>query len=133
MDIIVDEIIAILQILTFRDTVCSNQYIDILLLCRHQLVSLLGYWREECQNTVEICFHSRNSRGKGITSYKSCLQSCLILDSRCQIIIEIFSGIRESRKDDYFLVVTIDGMSKFITEIFNKHLKLTIMLRGNIL
>ena len=46
MNIVVDQIVTVLQVLTFGNTVCRNQKINLGFISRHQKMLVLGDWRE---------------------------------------------------------------------------------------
>ena len=52
VNVIVDEIVAVLQVLTFRNAVGGNQNVDFRIVAGHQQLFVLGYRREAGQNRV---------------------------------------------------------------------------------
>ena len=52
VNVVVDEIVAVLQVLTFRNAVGGNQNVDFRIVAGHQQLFVLGYRREAGQNRV---------------------------------------------------------------------------------
>ena len=73
MYVVVDEIVAVLQVLTFADTVGGNEHVYSLLDIWQQLVSLLGNRREERQDGVEVSTNTFDGSSDNIASDKTCV------------------------------------------------------------
>ena len=54
MDVIINKVVAVLQVLAFGDAVRGNQHLDALLDVRQQLVRLFRDGREEGEDVVEV-------------------------------------------------------------------------------
>ena len=54
MNVIVDEVVAVLQVLTFGNTVGGDQHIDFRLITRHQQLLVLRDRREAGQHRVQV-------------------------------------------------------------------------------
>ena len=55
MNVIVDQIIAVLQVLAFGNAVCRNQYINLRGTTGHQNIPVFGERRKTGQYIVECC------------------------------------------------------------------------------
>ena len=58
VNVIVDQIIAVLQVLTFRNAVCRNQHINFRGTTGHQNIPVFGNGREAGQHVVECCLEA---------------------------------------------------------------------------
>ena len=96
MDIVVDAVIAVLQVLPFGDTVRCNQHVDLRGTARHEHVHAFRYGREACQHGV----HIRTETGNGgfpihAAGYHCSMQAVFMQDECADIRIQIVGGIRE--------------------------------------
>ena len=62
MDVVVDQIIAVLQVLALGNTVGGNQHIDLRRIVRKQNVFAFRDGREARQNGIQICPQLRDRR-----------------------------------------------------------------------
>ena len=133
MNIVVNQIIAVLQVLTFRNTVSSNQKINLCFIIRHKQVLVLGYRREASQYRIQITSQFRNgSAALYRTRYHRCIESEILLYIFAYIIKQILSRISKSGKDNDFLIILIDWVLQFILDNPEQLLKFRIILRCNI-
>ena len=134
MNIVVDKVVAVLQVLTLADAVSTNQHVNLSLDIREQCFFFFGYGREEREDLVEIKFLTNLERGASlyVTSDESRMQSVFLKDCRRKVLIEILSGVTERRKYDDFLVLTVDGIIELVAQVSNQLLEFTVMLRRNV-
>lgn len=89
MDIVVNQIVAVLQVLTFRDTVCSDEYIDVFnnprlgtILFIKDVTFVFGDGREEGEYIIKCTLKLRNGAfALCTTRNKGSVQSAVCLDS----------------------------------------------------
>ena len=74
MNIVVDQVVAVLQVLSLRDTVCGYQHIDDFGLLWEQLIFLLRDRRKERQHTIEISWQTLNGRTDAIACHQTNVQ-----------------------------------------------------------
>ena len=120
MNIVVDERVAVLEVLTLRDTVGSNEDIDVALLFREKQFTLLRYRREEGQDGVEVIMDVRHVGLGATTGDETGVHAVLTEDSIRQNLIEVFSRVAEGGEDDNLLVLSVDRMTPFVADILNK-------------
>ena len=128
VNIIINKVVAVLKVLTFGDTVRGNQDVNLLLLIWQQLVSLFRYGREQCENRIELCRYALDRGSDTTAGNKPCVQPCFLHDDGCEVLVEVFCRIGESREDKHFLVVAVDGMGKLIAQVLHEHLQLAVVL-----
>ena len=114
MNVIVDQIIAVLQVLTFRNAVCRNQHINFRGTTGHQNIPVFGDRRKTGQHIVECCLEALD-RGAPVNraGNYSGIQPIFLLYKRTHIVKEVLCSIRKCRKNQHFLVAGIDRMLNF--------------------
>ena len=60
------------------------------------------------------------------------MQPSLLHDGRSEVLVKVFSRIRESREDDNLLVIAIDRMGKLIAKVLYEHLQFAVVLRRDV-
>ena len=133
MDVVVDQVVAVLQVLTLRDAVCGDEHINDLWLLREEFVFFFRDRREECQYTIEIGWHSFNGGTDSVACHQTHMQSCFFFYQRSQVIVKIFCCIGEGCENEHLLVVAVNGMCKLLSQVLNKHLEFAVMLRVDVL
>ena len=114
VNVIVDQIIAILQVLTFRNAICRNQHINFRGTTGHQNIPVFGNGREAGQHVVERCLEALD-RGASINraGNNGGVQPIFLLYECTHIVKEVLCSIRKCRKNQHFLVAGIDRMLNF--------------------
>ena len=56
----------------------------------------------------------------------------LIKDRLRQLLVEIVGGVRESGEDNYFLIVWIYRVRKFLLQVLTKDLQLAVVFWGDV-
>ena len=125
MNVVVDEVVAVLQVLTFGNTVGGDQHIDFRLITRHQQFLVLRDRREAGQHRVQVGTELRTGCPSFHRARYHCgVQSILILDITADIVVEITGGIRKSGEDDQLFIALIDGVSDLVINHPKKLLQL---------
>ena len=101
VNVVVDEVVAVLQVLTFGNTVGGDQHINFRLITRHQQFLVLRDRREAGQHRVQVGTELGASRPTlNRAGYHCGVQSIPILNIAADIVVEITGGIRKSGEDD---------------------------------
>ena len=133
MNVIVDQIIAVLQVLTFRNAVCRNQHINFRGTTGHQNIPVFGNGREAGQHVVECCLEAFD-RGTSVNraGNYSGIQPIFLLYKRTHIVKEVLCRIRKCRENQHFSVAGIDRVLNFFRQQLEQFLQLCVMLRRDI-
>ena len=111
------QIIAVLQVLTFRDTVRCDQHINFGGAARHQNIPTFGNRGKAGQHIIQCCLKSFDRcfsiNGAGDDR---CIQSIVLLDILADMVVQILGRIRKRREDQDFLILVIDGMLDFLRQ-----------------
>ena len=141
MDIVVNQIVAVLQVLTFRDTVCSDEYIDVFMnpwllgcvLFIKDVTFVFGDGREEGEYIIKCTLKLRNGAFALCTTRdEGNVQSAVCLDSFGKFLIEVVCRIGKGCEDEYLPVVLVDRMCKLLLQVCYQHLQLAVMGWRNI-
>ena len=115
MNVIVHQIIAVLQVLTFGNTVRSNKNVKFILASRKQDGFSLRDRRKAGQHCIQIDAQFRYSR---FTVYRTrnlrCFKPKFFFRILAYIRIQIVGGIRKSGKDDDFSIAGIDRIRNLV-------------------
>ena len=115
VNIIVDQIVAVLQVLALRNTVRGNQDIDIMGAAWHQDIPILGDGREAGENVIQRRLQALDRRAP---IHRACdqrgVQPVLFFDELADILIQVFRRIGEGGEDQHFLVARIDRRIDFL-------------------
>ena len=116
MDVVINQIVAILQILSFGDAVRGNEHINLFVDIREKHLFLLRYRREEGQHGVEIEFlaQTQSASGLHIAGNKRRVETCLFVNAFRQIVVQILGRIGKCRKDKNLHVPVIDRVFEFV-------------------
>ena len=108
MDVVVDQIIAVLQVLALGNTVGGNQHIDLRRIVRKQNVFAFRDGREARQNGIQICPQLRDRR---LPIHRAGdhrrVEPKFFLHEPTDICIQIIRRIGERREDDNFPIAWI--------------------------
>ena len=133
MNIVVDQIVAVLQVLTFGNTVRSNQNVDFGRIVRHEHIFALGNRREAGQHMIERCFQAANGRFAVRTSGNHRrVQSMARFHMGADLIIQVVCRVRKGRKNDDLPVARIDRMGDLIVQQLKERLELAVMRRCDV-
>ena len=141
MDIVVNQIVAVLQVLTFRDTVCSDEYVDVFMnpwflgfvLFIKDVIFVFGDGREEGEYIIKCTLKLRNGAFALCTTRdEGNVQSAVCLDSFGKLLIEIVCRVGKGSEDEYLPVVLVDRMGKLLLQVCYQHLQLAVMGWRNI-
>ena len=133
VNVIVDQIIAVLQVLAFRNAVCCNQHINFRGTTGHQNIPVFGNGREAGQHVVECCLEAFD-RGTSVNraGNYSGIQPIFLLYKRTHIVKEVLCRIRKCRENQHFSVAGIDRVLNFFRQQLEQFLQLCVMLRRDI-
>ena len=130
VNIIVDQIIAVLQVLALGYTVCRYQNVNVYRVFLHEDIPVLGNGREAGQYIIEARPQSFCRRfpihGAGDQSR---IQAVLVLDVLADMLIQILRRIRKGRENQHLFVSGVDGMLDLVRYQSKQLLQLCIMLR----
>ena len=133
MNIVVDQIVAVLQVLTFGNTVRGNQNVDFGRIVRHEYILALGNRGEAGQHIIERCFQAANGRFAVRTAGNHRrVQSMARFHTSADLIVQVVCRVRKRRKNDDLPVARIDRMGDLIVQQMKERLKLAVMLRGDV-
>ena len=133
MNIVVDDIVAVLKVLALGDAVRRNQDVDILLTCRAQRIPPLGDGGEAGEHRVQVCAQAGNGRlALHRAGDLSAVQAVCRLDKRRNLLIEVIRRIGKRRKDEQLAVARVDGVRLLVADQLEQGLQLGVVLRRNI-
>ena len=133
VNVVVDEIVAVLQVLTFGNTVGGNQNVKLILASGHQDSFPFRDRGETGQDSVEVGAELWNG-GFAVhcAGDFSRFQTEFLFGKLADIRIEIIRRVGKSGEDDDFPIAGVDGMFDFLLDQVEQCLQLGIMLRRNI-
>ena len=115
MYIIIHKKITILQILTFGNTISSNQNIYLVFILRENQLLILRQGCKTGQYSIQI---TPKLRYRASAIHRACnhsrMQAKLLLHMLADMLIKISSSIGKGSKHNTFLVICIQGMLNFI-------------------
>lgn len=118
MNVIVDEVVAVLQVLTFGNTVGCNQNIKLIGTSGQEYRPFLWKPGEKQVRTV-----LRSARSFGMVVLPSTVpvisavsQPKILFRKSADVCKEIVCGIRECRENNDLLIARIDGMLDFLPD-----------------
>ena len=109
MNVVVDAVVAVLQVLAFGDAVGCDQDIDVLLASRHKDVSVLRSRREACEDVVERRLKVLQ-RGSAVdrAADHAAVEAVLVHDVPADIIVQILCRVGECCEYQHLLVAGVD-------------------------
>ena len=117
MNVVVDEVVAVLQVLTFGNTVSCNQNIKLVGASGQEYSFALRNRREAGQHRVEIGSELWNGSLTVNCAGDLCrFQPEILFRKSADVCKEIVCGIRECRENDDLLIARIDGMLDFLLD-----------------
>ena len=133
MNVIVDEVVAVLQVLTFGNTVGCNQNIKLISASGQKYGFSFGNRRETGQHCVEVCPKLWNgglsvNRAGDLCRFQPEILFCKFTDVRKEIVC----GIRERCENDDLLITRIDWLLNFLADQVKQRLQLCVMLRRDV-
>ena len=133
MNVIVDEVVAVLQVLTFGNTVSCNQNIKLVGASGQEYSFALRNRREAGQHRVEIGSELRNGCSSVNRSGNLCrFQSEVLFCEFTDVCKEVIGGIRECSEDNDLLITGIDWLLNFLADQVKQRLQLCVMLRRDV-
>ena len=134
MYIIIDEIVAVLEVLSLRDAVGGDKHIYFLIEFGIDGSLFFRYRRKKSEDFIEVHFLTCLDCASrfDIAGDKGCVKPGAFLDERRNILIEILSRIGKCCENYDFLVAGIDWVGELRANIVYEQLKFAVMLRCNI-
>ena len=131
MNVVIDEIIAVLQVLTFGNTVGGNQNVNFIRTPRKQHSTPFGNRRETGQNVIHAAVEPFDGRSAfHRTGDHGGVKSVTFHDVLADVFIQVFRRVGECREHQHFAVAGVDGVFDFIGDDSEQFLELGIMIRG---
>ena len=115
VNVVVDQIVTVLQVLAFGNTVGSDQHINRSVVIGHQQMLVLGNRREAGQDGLQITMQILD-RGLTIDSTRNhgCIQPISGFDVFADMLVQIVSGVCEGGENNDFLIAFVNGMFHLI-------------------
>ena len=134
MYIIVNEIVAILKVLTFGDAVGGYKHINLLFEIGIKCVTLFRHRGEKSKHLVEVEFFTQLQCASSLDIARNeCSVDAVLVEYYLRnIVVYILSSVGERSKDNDFAVVAIDWVSEFVANILQQLLQFTVVLRCDI-
>ena len=121
MDVEVDEIVAVLQVLTLADAVGGDEHVNLTVGVGKYGYFLLADWREEGEHGVEVelllAFSFSVVRASTSARHEGGVKIELLLDVGREVIIEINRRVGKGGEDNYFLVIAVYGVRKLLLQV----------------
>ena len=128
MNVVVNQIVAVLQVLSLGNAVGRNQDIDIHLAVRHEEFSALRNRRKASEHVVESC---RKLFYRALSVHASRddggIQSVARFQKGADLLIEILRSIGKCREDEHFFVAFVNRVLYFLREQVKELLQLAVM------
>ena len=133
MDVVVDKVVAVLQVLTFRDAVGGNQNINVSGITGHQQFLVLGYRRKTGQNGIQITMQTGHGGAAiHVAGNHGGMQPEVFQHIRAHIVVQVFCRVRKGSEDDDLPVVRVDGMFHLVFQHVQQLLQLAVILRRDV-
>ena len=135
MDVVVDEVVAILQVLTFGDAVGGDEHLYLFVDMGIDGILLFGDGREERQHLVEVEFflQLQGASGFHVACDEGGVHPVFLFDGVSQVVVEVDGGVGEGGEDEHLLIVAVDGMGELVAEVGDELLQLAVVLGGDVL
>ena len=134
VNIVVDQIIAVLKVLALRNAVGGNQHVDLVVVVRKNQMFLLRNRREQRQYRVDV--HAEFRHGGSavrIAGDHRRVQTVPLGHVGAHVFVEVLRRIRKRGKDDDFLVAGVDRMGDFVVDTRQQVLQFVVVLRRDVL
>ena len=133
MNVVIDEIIAVLQVLTFGDTVGGNQNVDFVGTSRKQHVTPFGHRRETGQNVIHATVEPLDSRSAfHRTGDHSSMQSVTFHDVLADVFIQVFRCVGERREHQHLAIARVNGVFDLIRDDSEQFFELGIVVGSDV-
>ena len=115
MDVVVDQVVAVLQVLAFGDAVGADQDVDFAGLVWIDRCLFLGTRREQGQQTLEIValaaagHCSESGRGGLATGDLACMYLIDAQQITGQVVVQVIGRIGKRSEDQHLLIAGVDG------------------------
>ena len=134
MYIIVNEIVAILKVLTFGDAVGGYKHINLFFEIGIKCVTLFRHRGEKSKHLVEVKFFTQLQCASCLdVARNECSVDAVLVEYYLRnIVVDILSSVGERSKDNDFAVVAIDWVSEFVANVLQQLLQFTVVLRRDV-
>ena len=128
VDVVVNQIVAVLKVLSLGNAVGRNQDIDIHLAVRHEEFSALGNRRKAGKHIVEGC-RKLFYRALSVNASRDDggIQSVARFQKGADLLIEILRGIGKCREDEYLFVSFVNRVLYFLRKQVKEFLQLAVV------
>ena len=123
MYVVVDKIVAILQVLSFADAIRGNENVYLLVHLWQQGILFLGNGGKEREQGVEVGAYTLTGREPdctprlGTARYDGRVQIVFLPDTLGKVFVEVFCRVSEGGKDDYLLIIAVYWVGKLMAKI----------------
>ena len=119
MDIVVDDAVAVLQVLAFGNTVGRDEHVDVLALePRIRNVAVLRYRAEAGNDLVHVVANALDRAAGALraASDLSDLEPIALLDVGADVLVEVVRRVSKRRKDQQLLVARVYGVLNLVRD-----------------
>ena len=133
MDVVVDQIVAVLEVLAFGNAVRGDQDVDLVVVVREEKRLFLGKRGEEREDGVEVHLELRN-RGTPVlrAGDHGRVQAELFLRERRDVLVEVGGRVGERGEDQDFPVAGIDRILDLLLNLRHQVIELGIVFRRDV-
>ncbi|MPM29594.1 hypothetical protein SDC9_76134 [bioreactor metagenome] len=131
MDVVVDEVVAVLEVLALADDVGADQYVQLAGFARHGHVTLLGARGEQGHDLLEVVALPQRGVGAVAAGDNRRLQSSCSEGGR-EVLVEVISGVREGGEHQNLAVAGVDRMLLFGVDDVLELAELQIVVGGDL-
>ena len=133
VNVVIDQIVAVLQILTLGNAVSGNKNINLLCTARHQHIPPLRNGREAGQHIVQGSFQPLNGRfSVNRPGNDSGIQTVFCFDIVCYLVIQILRRIGKRRENQHLFIAFVDGTVHFLVQQLQEILEFQIVFRRDV-
>ena len=137
MDVVVDEVVAVLQVLAFGDTVGADQQIDFVRLVRQHHGFLFRARREQGEQFLKIVAALVGAAFDGglrrtLAGDLGAVKSELGQQLWREVCVQVIGGVGKGGEDQHLLVAGVDGVFDLAEQLRLEVLQLSVVLRRDL-
>ena len=138
MDVVVDDGVAVLEVLALGDAVGADEDVQLARLFGVDQRLLLGKGREQRQQALEVvglaaAGHGAQCGVRGIAAGDLAHMYLVGLDQKVgEVVVEVVRGVGEGREDQHLAIAGIDGRAELAGDLRFEVLELGVVLRGDL-
>ena len=134
VDVVVDAVVAVLQVLPLGDAVRRDQDVDVLRVLGVQHVPVLGLRGEAGQDVVHLGLEPRNRRlAVDRPRDEGRVESQLRFRHAAHVLVQVFRRVRKGGEDQDLLVAGVDRLFDLLADYAEQLAQLVVVLRGDVL